>query len=461
MRAAAWVVAAAVLVAGCKKDGAGDGTKAGVAPAVTSPAIDALLAAVPGSALALGFVDLNVAPWTYLTGGAGLLDEPSRVALDKELRAYVERFVGIDVTRLQYAVGFVAGPPVSGAILVKTVGGAPAIPGAQDYEGARVWAVDRGVSLAMKGDTVVVGTDDAVRAVIDTMAQKRKSVVVENKPLVDWLHAETKGAAAALVALAPASMSLPLPPAFAGLSRFAVALGRERIRAVVDGEAAAITALHQLVDQQIDEGLAQAEVARAEAVAGNIPPPAGAMAIVGAAYAKSFVAKVRPRREGNRLVSTFDLQAQGTEAMMIVSTVGILAAVAIPAFMDYMKKSKKSEAAMQLNRLGKTLKIVYTEQATFPVGDAPLTPAESCCATGGRCPPDPAAWRQPVWQALDFAIDEPSMFQYRYRSDGTTAVVEAIGDLDCDGVTITHRLEASVTNGMVTATITEPAPNSD
>ena len=44
------------------------------------------------------------------------------------------------------------------------------------------------------------------------------------------------------------------------------------------------------------------------------------------------------------------------ELMIVVAIIGILAAVAIPAFMDYMKKSKKTEAALQLNKIGKNNK---------------------------------------------------------------------------------------------------------
>jgi type IV pilus assembly protein PilA len=148
--------------------------------------------------------------------------------------------------------------------------------------------------------------------------------------------------------------------------------------------------------------------------------------------------------------------------MMIVSTIGILAAVAVPAFMDYMKKSKKTEASLQLNKLGKNLKVFYITESRFPAGETPLTPSTSCCeGPGAKCESTRDMWQQPVWQALDFEIADPHLFQYRYQSDGTTVVAEAVGDLDCDGQTITYRLQASAQNGNPTITITEPAPNTD
>jgi hypothetical protein len=66
-----------------------------------------------------------------------------------------------------------------------------------------------------------------------------------------------------------------------------------------------------------------------------------------------------------------------------------------------------------------------------------------------------------VWVALDFQIDHPNLFQYNYRSDGTTFHAEAIGDLDCDGTFVTYTLDGSAPNGNPQILLTEPPPNSD
>ena len=139
-----------------------------------------------------------------------------------------------------------------------------------------------------------------------------------------------------------------------------------------------------------------------------------------------------------------DFKAGYSGMMMPTAVIGVLAAVAIPAFLDYMKRSKKTEASLQLSRIGKYLKRYYADYASFPAGDAGPTPATGCCmksSTGGKvdnkCPADATIWKQPIWTALEFQIDEASNFQYRYHSDGKTARVEAISDLDCDGVPAT------------------------
>jgi Tfp pilus assembly protein PilE len=147
------------------------------------------------------------------------------------------------------------------------------------------------------------------------------------------------------------------------------------------------------------------------------------------------------------------------------SVIGILAAIAIPAFMDYTKHSKKTEAALQLNKLAKNAKRAYVESNSFPPGTAALTPSEPCCGQpNNRCravPERDAA--DPAWKALDFEIDEPTLFQYSYSAsaDGQSFVAKAVGDLDCDGVFITYELRGTVTNGYPSVTLIEPPPNSD
>jgi Tfp pilus assembly protein PilE len=141
---------------------------------------------------------------------------------------------------------------------------------------------------------------------------------------------------------------------------------------------------------------------------------------------------------------------------------GILAAVAIPAFLDYSKKSKKSEASLQLNKIMKNAKVTYIERNEFPKGKTALTPAEPCCSQpNNKCAVTPAWATDPVWSALDFQIDEPNLYQYGYSSDGNTVDAVAVGDLDCDGVFVTYHLHMESVNGNPSGTITEPPPNAD
>ncbi len=134
-------------------------------------------------------------------------------------------------------------------------------------------------------------------------------------------------------------------------------------------------------------------------------------------------------------------------------------------FDSYMKKSKRSEAELQLKVLEKTLRTGFYENASFPIGDTGPTPAAGSCCEGPdhKCAPDPSLWSgDKVWSALDFSIDEPSYYSYAYRSaDGQRATVQVIGDLDCDSILATYTLECEVVAGEPRCSLLPPAPGAD
>lgn len=129
---------------------------------------------------------------------------------------------------------------------------------------------------------------------------------------------------------------------------------------------------------------------------------------------------------------------------LVIGAVGILAAIAIPAFMDYSVKSKRSEAELNLRRLERNAKTYAVTNGEFPKASAPLTPATPCCEGPGHKCNDTNAWSTPAWQELDFAIYEPHRFRYDYQSDGATFFARAVGDLDCDGTTVTHEIRGTL-----------------
>jgi type IV pilus assembly protein PilA len=159
------------------------------------------------------------------------------------------------------------------------------------------------------------------------------------------------------------------------------------------------------------------------------------------------------------------------ELMIVVAIIGILAAVAIPAFMDYVKRSKKTEAALQLNKIGKNAKRYYSETSTYVTGTAAQLPAKpgtgGCCGGGGtspnHCAAVPASFAaDATWKQLDFQIDEDSLFYYDYNgASASTFTAKATGDLDCDGTEIVYTLTGTATNGNPAVVLTEPPPNSD
>jgi type IV pilus assembly protein PilA len=155
------------------------------------------------------------------------------------------------------------------------------------------------------------------------------------------------------------------------------------------------------------------------------------------------------------------------ELMIVVAIIGILAAVAIPAFMDYMKRSKKTEASLQLNKIGKNAKRVYSETSSYAVGTAGQLPAKpgggGCCGgPNNHCAAVPASFAaDTTWKLLDFQVDEASLFYYDYTGAAATFTAKATGDLDCDNTEIVYTLAGTATGGNPAAVLTEPAVNAD
>lgn len=157
----------------------------------------------------------------------------------------------------------------------------------------------------------------------------------------------------------------------------------------------------------------------------------------------------------------------GGDGMISIATIGILAAVAIPAFMKYTRRSKTSEATMNIRRLFDSAVSYYVMSSYAPDGtprpghfppSAPLTPdAPHCGRDGEQYLPRPDDWSHPTWQALNFAINEPHYYRYEFIStgEGPSAMftARALGDLNCDGVLATFERigtideEGNVTGG--------------
>jgi type IV pilus assembly protein PilA len=145
------------------------------------------------------------------------------------------------------------------------------------------------------------------------------------------------------------------------------------------------------------------------------------------------------------------------ELMIVVAIIGILAAVAIPAFLEYMKRGKTTEASLNLNKIGKAAKRVKGEIGTYPIEAGALMPhvTGTCCGDSGgtpqvnnKCTPTPATFSDGLgWSHLEFSVDEPSIYSYQYIPDpaGLLFTSYAIGDADCDKVLATFKMAGTTT----------------
>jgi type IV pilus assembly protein PilA len=152
------------------------------------------------------------------------------------------------------------------------------------------------------------------------------------------------------------------------------------------------------------------------------------------------------------------------ELMIVVAIIGILASVAIPAFVKNARKAKTTEATVGLQRMYTGSRSYVLEETVrraqvdpippqFPESAA-LTPAATCCASPGRkCTANPALWTNLTWQAVRFDMADPHYYQYEYQSTGTAGAgagsrftARAMGDLDCDGILSTYEMVGELSN---------------
>jgi len=136
------------------------------------------------------------------------------------------------------------------------------------------------------------------------------------------------------------------------------------------------------------------------------------------------------------------------ELMIVVAIIGILAAVAIPAFLDYMKRSKSGEAELTLNVIDKSNVREFSENGGYLVATQGATPGSTCCTQdfGGakRCANVSADWiGVAAWDALGVEMTKPFYFQYDYTGTATSYDAHAVGDLDCDNTAITYTMSGT------------------
>lgn len=189
------------------------------------------------------------------------------------------------------------------------------------------------------------------------------------------------------------------------------------------------------------------------------------------------------------------------EIMIVVAILGILAAIAIPALTKYMRRSKTSEARIQLAKLfdstsayfneehverggvsllgaGGTISAAAPHKCPEPTGAAGaggtsgITPdlgLDCNQGPGGHCVPavggsgtayyDMTEWNNnAVWNALNFQMEQAHFFHYQFTSvngvggdgfGGCQFTAAAYADLDDDDVFSTYeRAGAGDLNGV-------------
>jgi type IV pilus assembly protein PilA len=187
------------------------------------------------------------------------------------------------------------------------------------------------------------------------------------------------------------------------------------------------------------------------------------------------------------------------ELMIVVAILGILAAIAVPALTKYMRRSKTSEARVQIAKLFDAASSYFNEEhvergqvqvialgggisAQAPhrcpaqpgqetgTTEATITPdlgVDCNVGPGGRCVPaiggggagyyDIALWgNNPVWNALNFQQEQAHFFHYNFMASNSGTgfgrcqfTAQAFADLDGDNTFSTYeRSGAADENGV-------------
>ncbi len=154
------------------------------------------------------------------------------------------------------------------------------------------------------------------------------------------------------------------------------------------------------------------------------------------------------------------------ELMIVVAIIGILAAVAIPAFMRYMAQARGAELELNLKAMADGANSYFASERTRPgeinpdarqfPADVTGTPSTDCCDQGGKCALAASDWSTATWQALNFSVTKPFYGVYSFDStndltdpSNSVATAQGVIDTDCDGESITGQVNLQVIDGAV------------
>ena len=353
-----------------------------------------------------------------------------RPALRAELSEYLQRKLGFDLFAITGVAAWVEGfaPP-------------------------RVSIYLRGPRLLGKSDLAPVQLSTAQGGILMTGPHSGPAAPNAPASTLGKLLADTANAEL-VVALVDFSFdpSLAAMAKQFGVETARVVMTKTTVRAEASGNPQQLELIGKMVVSGLAIAMDKVSKEREAALAKPEVTADGAAAIWGYHQLLAAQQELAPRIVGgNKLVFEYKLpDLTAMSASMPVAIVGVLAAVAIPSFTKYTKRSKSVEARTQLARAATGLAtLVESNQASigkfrFPPSTGWTPPAPCAQQPGGKC----RGFQGKSWEQLGFALADDHYFQYKLTTSGVgkkaTWKLEAQGDLDGNGVFSRYTLEGGI-----------------
>lgn len=236
-----------------------------------------------------------------------------------------------------------------------------------------------------------------------------------------------------------------------GIESVRAVLTKTSVRAEASGDPQQLELIGKMVVSGLGVAMDKVSKEREAALAKPEVTADGAAAIWGYHQLLAAQQELAPRIVGNKLVFEYKLpDLSAMSSTMPVALVGVMAAVAIPAFTKYTKRSKSVEARTQLARAttGLATLVEGNQQAIakfrFPPSTG-WTPSAPCALQpGGKC----RGFQGKSWEQIGFALADDHYFQYKLTTSGVgkkaTFKLEAQGDLDGNGVFSRYTIEGGI-----------------
>ncbi|MBN1947929.1 MAG: hypothetical protein JW797_19840 [Bradymonadales bacterium] len=384
------------------------------------------------------------------------LEEERISALVEEMQSYTRQEAGFFLSELGPAVFWAHRQDGSwGVVAQSRFEGTLAGPHVVDLSGRPAMDLGQGTFFALGDGVLLIGSGNGLEAMNDTSEGRREAMVGSTNPIGELL--QVRANTSWLRAAAGADwISGFVPPMSEGLVGASLHLeGRRanlRVRFGDPNQAAQLLSMAQSgVVQMIQMMEAQSRPQM------ELPFPVPLTSIVYRHLLQGqLVDRLSFSTDGSDLLATVILPDMDPGSAVFLSGVG--SAIAIPAFLSYVSRSKTTEAAMSLRRIYDSAISYYDSDYADSTGNilprqfpasTPLTPSRIPC--GERAAPQPELWQHPTWQALGFSLADPHYYSYRFESSGVgpnaTFTASAFGDLDCDGEFSTFMRVGEVTAG--------------